>query len=76
MAGRNLGEDHGRSKLTEKDVVDIRREMMRGVSHLDIAEQYPGINPTTIYRAGTGRSWMHVSEPPAPDKWLPKHARQ
>ncbi len=60
--------DHGRAKLTERDVVKIRRAMISGVSHLDLADDYPKVNPVTIWRAGTGRTWMHLMEPPSPER--------
>ncbi len=70
MAGQLMGEQHGRSKLTEADVVKIRRAMMRGASHVDLAEDYPQVDPVTIFRAGTGRTWMHLDEPPSPARLL------
>jgi hypothetical protein len=65
MAGQQTGEQHGRSKLTEKDVIKIRRAMNRGASHVDLAEDYPQVDRVTIFRAGTGRTWIYLSEPPS-----------
>lgn len=64
--GQNVGEDHGRAKLTNKDVVRIRRLMCRGLSHVDLVKDYPQVDPVTIFRAGTGRTWTHLSEPSSP----------
>ncbi|HJP32111.1 MAG: hypothetical protein QF689_16440 [Candidatus Latescibacteria bacterium] len=73
MAGQLTGEQHGRSKLTEKDVIKIRRAMNRGASHVDLAEDYPQVDPVTIFRAGTGRTWVYLGEPPSPAR-LPRLA--
>ena len=78
MAGQLTGERHGRSKLTERDVIKIRRSMNRGASHVDLAEDYPQVNPVTIFRAGTGRTWVYLGEPPAParlPRTIPKRKR-
>jgi hypothetical protein len=71
MAGQLTGEQHGRSKLTEKDVIKIRRSMKRGASHIDLAEDFPQVDPVTIFRAGTGRTWVFLSEAPSPAR-LPR----
>lgn len=71
MAGQLTGEQHGRSKLTEKDVIKIRRKMKRGASHIDLAVDYPQVDPVTIFRAGTGRTWVFLSETPSPAR-LPR----
>ena len=71
MAGQLTGERHGRSKLTERDVIKIRRSMNRGASHVDLAEAYPQVDPVTIFRAGTGRTWVYLGEPPSPAR-LPR----
>lgn len=62
------GEANGRSKITESDVLDIRREYRlikrpgsgRKVSELD--NRY-GLNRTTIVSIATGKSWAHVPMP-------------
>ena len=71
MAGQLTGERHGRSKLTERYVIKIRRSMNRGASHVDLAEDYPHVDPVTIFRAGTGRTWVYLGEPPSPAR-LPR----
>jgi hypothetical protein len=75
MAGQLTGEQHGRSKLTEKDVIKIRRAMNRGASHVDLAENYPQVDPVTIFRAGTGRTWIYLGEPPSPAR-LPRKKKR
>ncbi len=71
MPGQLTGEQHGRAKLSEVDVVKIRRAMNRGASHVDLAVDYPQVDPVTIFRAGTGRTWVHLSEPASPAR-LPR----
>ena len=70
------GEAHGRAKLTEQNVIAIRRLMrIAELSHVDLAPAYPGVHPVTIFRAGTGRTWTHLSEPPSPER-LPRKSSQ
>ncbi|MFP6647499.1 MAG: hypothetical protein VCF24_28660 [Candidatus Latescibacterota bacterium] len=45
--------------------------MNRGASHVDLAEDYPHVDPVTIFRAGTGRTWVYLGEPPSPAR-LPR----
>jgi hypothetical protein len=71
MAGQLTGEKHGRAKLTEKDVIKIRRAMCRGASHIELAVDFPHVDPVTIFRAGTGRTWVYLDEPASPAR-LPR----
>lgn len=71
MAGQLTGEKHGRAKLTEVDVIHIRRAMNKGASHVDLAHDFPHVDPVTIFRAGTGRTWVYLNEPPSPAR-LPR----
>jgi Mor family transcriptional regulator len=47
-------------KLTEEQVMDIRKEYAAGnVTALDLAKKY-GVTSDTIYRVANGRSWRHL----------------
>jgi hypothetical protein len=67
-ATTTAGERNGRAKITEKDVVDIRREYRlikrrgsgRTVSELD--RKY-GLDRSTIINIAKGVSWAHVPMP-------------
>jgi hypothetical protein len=48
-----LGSRHGQSKLTEKQVLAIRRDLRR---HWVIADQY-GVARTTVTRIKSGATW-------------------
>ncbi len=64
--GRNRaprGTENGHSKLTDSDVVAIRRSP-RSVSNLTLATRY-GVSLYSISVARNGVQWKHVSEPPA-----------
>lgn len=50
------GEDHPLAKLTECDVVQIRRMLMRGLKNCEIAEQF-SVLPNCISRIKTGKRW-------------------
>lgn len=53
------GQSNGRAKLTDKDIIEIRRLFKSGLSHLKIAKLY-NISPTTAYYAATGITWKHI----------------
>jgi len=50
------GDSHPRSKLKEKDVVEIRRS---NKSHAELGRTY-SVTPETIYAARTGKTFRHV----------------
>jgi hypothetical protein len=55
------GENNGRSKLTKKDVMEIKTELLnyvRGMSD-DLARKY-GVSYYTITSIKGGKSWKHV----------------
>lgn len=56
------GGTHGRAKLTERDVLNIRRLKATGSKIVDLASEY-GVAPSTISMAVSGRNWNHLSEP-------------
>jgi hypothetical protein len=57
----NKGESHGRSKLTKKDVMEIKTELLnyvRGMSD-DLARKY-GVSYYTITSIKGGKRWAHI----------------
>lgn len=62
------GELNGRAKITERDVIDIRRRRRKGESLVDLAREYD-LNPVTVGSIVSGKLWKHVAIPEAsPDK--------
>ena len=58
--GRNTrGEAIGVSRLTEIEVVEIRRRTARGQPQASVAEDY-GVSQSTISDIVTGKIWRHV----------------
>jgi hypothetical protein len=62
--GRSLkGEQNGNARLTEADVLEIRRlHSEEGLGHRRIARLF-GISRAAAYRILTGRAWAHVGAP-------------
>lgn len=64
--GPASGEDHGRAKLTQKQVEDIRKLArvisIKSKSHalLTMYGQRWDVNPSTLWRAVTGETWAHL----------------
>lgn len=56
---RSRGERHGRSKLTEQQVVISRDLAAAGSSHEDLASRF-NVTRRTIGMAVSGRTWSHV----------------
>jgi len=57
------GSKHGNSKLTEDDVVEIRKMYKnKQIGIKDIADIF-GVSRTIIQRAATGDTWKHVDSP-------------
>ena len=54
------GSDHGRARLTEEQVADIRAATSMGSRQKDLAAQY-GVHRTTIHYAVVGKNWAHVA---------------
>jgi hypothetical protein len=59
------GSKHGRSKLIEAQVIEIRAQRRAGKSLLAIAGRY-GVSAPTVSEIANGRIWRHVSHTPAP----------
>lgn len=53
------GENHGSSKLTEKQVLEIRELGERGSTHISIAEKY-NVNRSTIGLIIRRKNWNHI----------------
>lgn len=56
---RHVGEDHGRAKLTDIDVIAIRAARSQGMTLRELAEVYD-VHPETVGRAARGVNWKHV----------------
>lgn len=54
-----VGIDSGHSKITEDQVIEMRRLYKEGVSTTELAERY-GIDATSVYMAVTGINWAHL----------------
>ena len=55
------GENNGRSKLTKKDVIEIKKALLkpyRGINK-DLARKY-NVQPSVICKIKKGRIWKHV----------------
>jgi hypothetical protein len=61
-----IGGRHGRSKLTEKDVAEIRRlRYLDNWTEINLSKRY-GITPQNVSLIVLGRTWRHVHMPPDP----------
>lgn len=58
------GERNHAAKLTEAQVVEIKRLLLRGAGYRFLAERY-GVTKTTIASIAKNKSWRHVPWPPA-----------
>ena len=56
---QSKGEAHYKAKLSNQDVLDIRRRYLSGDKRVAIALDY-GIGLTQLWRIGTLRSWGHI----------------
>lgn len=57
-----FGEDNGQAKLTESDVISIRRLRAKGWKYREIAERF-GVHQTTVLSVVTRECWKHVVDP-------------
>lgn len=60
LGSRKRGERASNSKLTEVDVVVIKRELLVSKTNKEIANIF-GVHPGTIQCIRTGRNWSHVN---------------
>lgn len=56
-----VGEDRWNSRLTEKDVINIRQRAKNGVSYCSMAKEYK-VSANSIRKAAVGETWAHVKE--------------
>lgn len=56
---KSFGESHGRSVLTEMDVLCLRSMSNLGVSTSELARTF-GVSRPTIARCVTGKTWSHL----------------
>jgi hypothetical protein len=60
VLGVNIGEKHGMSKLTSRDVREIRRLCKEGrLSFQEIARRF-GVDPSNVTRIRQRQTWKHV----------------
>ena len=55
----NKGELHGRSKLTEKQVIEIRKKRLIGLTLYEIANEY-GVSKSIISFIANKKNWKHI----------------
>lgn len=60
LAKPRLGEEHHGAKLTEEDVVRIRKRCAAGESQMAVARDYR-LNHVTIHNIMHRKSWKHVA---------------
>lgn len=56
---RPKGENHGNAKLTNKDILDIRKMSIEGISHRNIAKKF-SVTKTSVGDVLRGKLWKHV----------------
>jgi hypothetical protein len=56
---RHVGSRHGRSKLTEADIPEIRAGLARGETKSSLARRY-GVSEALVYCIEKKRAWRHV----------------
>lgn len=58
---QSIGENNGRSKLTEKDVIEIRKAYNNHLKQKDVYEKYKNIISFSYFQnLWQGRSWSHI----------------
>ncbi len=58
----NQGELNGRAKLTEQDVMEIKKLLKLGHTQRDIGKRF-GVYSSTISMINTGKLWRHLMVP-------------
>lgn len=58
---RCRGENHGRARLTNKQVRELRSPELKNKSSLQLAAQY-NVSSSCIRKARSGISWVHLKE--------------
>lgn len=58
---QSIGENNGKSKLTERDVIEIRRAYNNHLKQKDVYEKYKNIISFSYFQnLWQGRSWSHI----------------
>lgn len=57
--GKHMGENNNRAKLTEAEVIEIKRLLAQGHKTVEIAKKY-GVIERTIRNIKTGKTWSHI----------------
>jgi hypothetical protein len=61
MIGWNkLGEQNPAARLTESQVIEIKKRLADGERRVLLASEY-GVSTTAINRIATGKSWAHLN---------------
>ena len=58
-SGRMIGTANGRAKLSEQEVLVIRAEAARGVTHRELGERF-GVHKSAISLIVRRREWTHI----------------
>jgi hypothetical protein len=58
----NRGEKHTHSKLSNDEVLEIRRAYKAGVIQAELARRYPNISKSTINLVVRRKAWKHLAE--------------
>lgn len=59
MKGNNAGSKNGNAKLTEEDVLEIRKLLLKGEKKIKIAKMY-NVTDTLIGRIAKNKTWKHI----------------
>lgn len=59
IVGTPRGSQHGFSKLSDADVLEIRRSISKGAKQADLAAKYK-ISTANVSRINTGKNWKHL----------------
>lgn len=60
--GRRNGELNSNAKLTDTDVVTIRRRRNAGEKVRDIAKDYVAVTPEQVWAVAANKSWKHLPD--------------
>lgn len=60
-SARNKGEKNGFSKLTELQVIEIKKMFTQGISPWRIYKKY-NVSPKCIYKIKNGQAWSHIGD--------------
>ena len=56
-----FGDNHGRRRLNEDQVREIKRMLADGMLHREIVEHFPIVTTSAIEAIADGRTWKHVA---------------